>query len=65
VITRRGDGTVVAQVKPPTAAQIEARLDEHATAYARAARSLGADTTQALDAVRRAFEGAGRQHFRG
>jgi GntR family transcriptional regulator len=59
VITRRGGGTVVAQVKPPSAAQIEARLDEQAIVYARAARSLGADPGQALSAVRRAFEGFG------
>ena len=56
VITRRGGGTVVAQVKPPTTAELEARLAEHAIVYARSARSLGADVGQAVEAVRRAFD---------
>lgn len=56
VITRRGGGTVVAQVEQSTPAQVESRLDEHAHAYARIARSLGADARQALDAVGRALD---------
>ena len=56
VVTRRGGGTVVAQVKPSSPAAIEARLLEHAIAYARAARSHGADAEQAISAVRRAFD---------
>jgi GntR family transcriptional regulator len=56
VETRRGGGTVVAQVREPTPAQRRAQLDHHARDYVAAVRRIGVEPDDALDAVRRALE---------
>ena len=56
VETRRGGGTVVAQVREPSPAQRRAQLDHHARDYVAAVRRIGVERDDALDAVRRALE---------
>ena len=55
VQTRRGGGTIVAHRLDPTPGQRRAMLTQHARDYATAARRLGFDADQALDAVRDAL----------
>jgi DNA-binding transcriptional regulator YhcF (GntR family) len=56
VQTRRGGGTVVAEVREPTPAERQAQLEGHARDYVAAVRRIGVEPDDALDAVRRALE---------
>ena len=55
VVSRRGGGTRVAAVPPPGPDRAEA-LRDHAAAFVRAARLLGADDAQIVSAIAQALD---------